>query len=1152
MNQKWIYEGTRSSIYRGTLTQDDRSVIIKTHSSEYPTANEIERLRREFEIGQQIDNNHIIQYISLESRDHGFAIIEEGFHAEALAGSIPENGYEPIEFLKIAIQLAEGLSSVHLKNIIHKDINPHNILINNQSGKVKYIDFSSASPLEQEIQQNINSEIPQGSLVYISPEQSGRMNRAIDHRSDLYSLGITFYELLTGHLPFNTTDNMELVHCHIAINPPPPCELNKDIPQPISDIVIKLLSKNAEDRYQSSSHLKADLEKCHNKLETTGWIESFTLGHHYPSEIFYIPQKLYGRKNETKSLIDVFDHINRGNGYSGVGKTSLVKEMQKIVTAGRGNFISGEFDQLTRNVAYSAVIQAFQGLARQILSESEQRIQRWKKRLLTALGPNGQIIIDLIPEIELIIGKQPPVPEVGPSETRNRFNLFFKRFIQIFTHKDHPLILFLDNLQWADSASLNLIKNIATDFELNNLLIIGAYRDNEVHSGHPTKVTIDEIRNARGIVHDIHLSPLEVPDINHFITDTLGLPPEKTQHLAELVHHKTRGNPFFVKVFLQSLYNDGLIYFNPPKSPFGGTESGDGWQWEMEVIRQVSATDNVADFLVDRINQLPGPTIAILKIASCVGSTFNLEILSKISGRSREGALSDLDPALILGMVLQTKDSYSFVQSRVREAAFSLISDNEKKVTHLKTGRILLENTQEEKLEEKIFDIVNQLNLAEELITSREERNNLARLNLMAGLKAKASSAYEEAKQCFLKGVALLSREAWENEYDLTLALHIENCEAGNLTDDYEQTDKFFDSVIENAKNSLDKVRVYEVKMAGYWVFNKLTEAWELAKDALNMLGVSIPQRNLRLAIRKEKIRVKLNIGRKKIEELINLPDLKDPNELAIARIIMSCTAPSYSGENRYFPIMVLKLLNLTLKRGNSTYAAYAYAIYGAYLCSMSGDIEQGYRFGKLALKVLEKFDDKQLKCKVYHIFGSRINHWKKHIRENLDYSLEAYNSASETGDLQYMCFAGSNYLVQSIFMGETFEVIREKLDRYRDVMMRSAQLRLKSSYNCWYQLVSTLSGEVEDNASTKVEEESGPEWAELVKELFLSYLFGNFENAIKVAAGGKKSLDDTLGLVALPEYYFYYSLALLAHYPDVDREKQKQYLKQVKGHQEM
>ncbi|MBW1767640.1 MAG: protein kinase, partial [Deltaproteobacteria bacterium] len=408
-----IYEGTRSSIYRGTLTQDDRSVIIKTHSSEYPTANEIERLRREFEIGQQIDNNHIIQYISLESSDHGFVIIEEGFHAEALAGSIPENGYKPIEFLKIAIQLAEGLSSVHLKNIIHKDINPHNILINNQSGKVKYIDFSSASPLEQEIQQNINSEMPQGSLVYISPEQSGRMNRAIDHRSDLYSLGITFYELLTGHLPFNTTDNMELVHCHIAKNPPPPCELNKDIPQPISDIVIKLLSKNAEDRYQSSSHLKADLEKCHNKLETTGWIESFTLGHHYPSEIFYIPQKLYGRKNETKSLIDVFDHINRGrteivfmNGYSGVGKTSLGKEMQKIVTAGRGNFISGELDQLTRNVVYSAIIQAFQGLARQILTQSEQKIQDWRERLLTALGPNGQIIIDLIPEVEFIIGRQ--------------------------------------------------------------------------------------------------------------------------------------------------------------------------------------------------------------------------------------------------------------------------------------------------------------------------------------------------------------------------------------------------------------------------------------------------------------------------------------------------------------------------------------------------------------------------------------------------------------------------------------------------------------------------------------------------------------------------------------------------------------------------
>ncbi|HEY9873053.1 MAG TPA: serine/threonine-protein kinase PknK, partial [Candidatus Obscuribacterales bacterium] len=649
---KKLYYGLQTVVYRAQREQDHQPVILKILKSEYPTIEEITQLRHEYEISRNLNLPGTVRPYGLENYQNGLALIMEDLGGEDLKKFIDENNLEIKDFLKVAIQLAEIIASLHKKQIIHKDIKPQNIIINPATRQVKLTDFSIASRLTRENATLSNPTLLEGTLAYMSPEQTGRMNRSIDYRTDLYSLGVTFYEILTGSLPFQSIDPLELVHCHIAKQPKPPSLVNPEIPQAVSDIVMKLLSKTAEERYQSALGLKADLEACLTQLDATGKISNFTPGQQDFFGQLLIPQKLYGREKEVDTLMDAFKRTCSGNtemmlvsGYSGIGKSSLVNEVHKPIVRQRGYFISGKFDQFKRNIPYISVIQAFQELMRQLLTESAEKLAVWKKKILDALGANGKIITDVIPEVELIIGQQPDVPQLGATETQNRFNRVFKQFFNVFTKKEHPFVLFLDDLQWADSASLKLIQLLVTDVDIQYLLMIGAYRDNEVDGTHPLMLTLEEIKKNKAIINNIILQPLDISHVNQLVADSLHDATQSSKPLAELVFHKTQGNPFFITQLLQALYQEKLLAYEVTTLELGGRQGQ--WRWNIEQIQAIGITDyNVVELIARNIQKLLPETQKVLKLAACIGNRFNLDVLAIVNEKSQSETANNLWNAL--------------------------------------------------------------------------------------------------------------------------------------------------------------------------------------------------------------------------------------------------------------------------------------------------------------------------------------------------------------------------------------------------------------------------------------------------------------------------------------------------------------------------
>ena len=634
---KQIYESANSLVFQGLLKPNNQPIILKILKENYPTPSELTRYKQEYEVTRSLNNNveNIIIVYDLNRYKNSLVMLLEDFGGQSLKLLLPQTQLTLEEFLTIAIKITESLAVIHKNNIIHKDINPSNIIYNPQTGQLKIIDFGISTRLSQEYITVLPPHQLEGTLAYIAPEQTGRMNRGIDYRSDFYSLGVTFYELLTNQLPFETNDPIELVHCHIAQQPLPPHELNPNIPNSVSNIIIKLLAKAPEERYQNALGIQADLEICLNKLKSLGKISQFTLGTQDISEKFQIPQKLYGREQEVIQLLTTFEKVTQGttemiliSGYSGIGKSALVNEIHKPITRKRGQFIKGKFDQLQRDIPYSAISQAFHDLIYQLLSEAEITLKSWEKKILEAVGNNGQILIDVIPELEKIIGQQPPVEQLDRSESQNRFNLYFQRFLKVFCDKEHPLVIFIDDLQWADLPSLNLIEQLMSNSDNQYLLMLGAYRDNEVSSTHPLVNTLEKIKEGKVVVNEISLSPLKFTHINKLIADTLSCSLEISKPLAELIRKKTNGNPFFLTQLLYYLYQENFLVFQFPQSLIN-TENNQKcyWKWDIEEIKRVSITDNVVELMVNKIEKLEVKTKNILKLAACIGNKFTLEIL---------------------------------------------------------------------------------------------------------------------------------------------------------------------------------------------------------------------------------------------------------------------------------------------------------------------------------------------------------------------------------------------------------------------------------------------------------------------------------------------------------------------------------------------
>ena len=1206
-----IYESANSLVYRGIREQDSKSLILKILKQDYPTPQELARYRSEYQITKSLNLAGVVKAYDLQKYQNSLVMLLEDFGGDSLKSWMQQRKFSLEEFLQIAIAATEALGQIHSANIIHKDINLSNIIFNLLSGQLKIIDFGISGQLTRENAAMKNPNVLEGTLAYMSPEQTGRMNRSLDYRTDFYSLGITFYELLTGKLPFETDDALELVHCHIAKQPVPPCKTEGEegrvgeIPVAVSNIVMKLMAKTAEERYQSALGIKADLEECLNQLRRTGIISDFELASQDISDKFQIPQKLYGREREIETLLGAFDRASHQSemmliaGYSGIGKSALVQELYKPITQKRGYFISGKFDQYQRNIPYSAVVSAFQELVKQLLTESEAQLQKWQEKLLTALGTNGKVIAEVIPEVELIVGEQPAVPELGPAESQNRFNLAFQNFIKVFTNSEHPLTIFLDDLQWADGASLKLMQ-LLMSADCSGLFLIGAYRDNEVSRAHPLMLTIEEIVKNKAIVERIFLSPLELPTVTQMIADTLNCPEEKAQPLANLVLFKTGGNPFFMNEFLKSIYEEQLLFFDftPPTPPCRGdapvpAPTRGGWQWNLQQIQARGFTDNVVEMMASKIQKLPKNTQKMLKIAACTGNQFDLPMLAISSKKSLRETVNDLQAAVAESLVMFSGNrldlevaivelessnaplsisnkllEYKFVHDRIQQAAYSLISDRDKPLMHWKIGQLLLQNTPSEQREDKIFDIVNQLNFGVGATARRlpleSEQNELAQLNLIAGKKAKASAAYEPAFNYLQVGIKLLGEKGWQTQYNLTLALHVEAAEAAYLSGKFEQMERLAQTALVRAKTVLDKAHVIEVKILALIAQTQLEQAVATGVQILRKLRVRLPQKPNNLNILAGLLETKLALAGKRISDLAALRVMSAPYKLAALRILSRIVSPAYIGAPSFLPLIAFKQVILSVKHGNSAESIYAYAIYGLILCGVVGDIEAGYEFGQLALRLLDRFNAKEFKTKALFVAHGFINHWKKHAKETLPPLLEAYQTGLETGDLEYAAYAALVYCFTAYFSGKELSELEREMTAYSEVMRQLNQEPASIMHKPFRQAVLNLLNRAENPCILIGEAcDDRADLPLLIKanaitsvcyfylnKLILSYLFEQYAEARLNAVYCEKYLEGATAVFAVPSFYFYDSLAQLSLPASAPNSQQKSRMRKVLANQ--
>ncbi|WP_375473765.1 AAA family ATPase [uncultured Nostoc sp.] len=1214
-----IYESSNSLVYRG-IRDDGVGIVVKMLKLDYPSPQELTRYRQEYKITRSLTVEGVVKAYSQQDYQRSLFILLEDFGAESLEQWMHKRPdiFCPMPlstFLDFAITICEILGRIHTASVIHKDINPGNIVLNLDTGVVKIIDFGIATQFNRTNPTFKNPHVLEGTLAYLSPEQTGRMNRLLDYRTDFYSLGVTFYQLLTGHLPFATTDILELVHCHIAKQPIPPCEIrgmdfccehqpngcgratpvlgspqkedvalwgvvddsspiNSAIPKDVSDIVMKLMAKNPEDRYQSAWGIKADLERCAAQLTQTGQIGNIQLGLQDVCNQFHIPQKLYGREAEIAALLAAFERVagigNEKNaqcniemmlvsGYAGIGKSALVQELYKPITAKRGYFTSGKFDQFQRNIPYSAIVDALRKLVQQLLGEPDEQVQQWRSRLLTALRSNGQLIIDVIPEVELIIGKQPPVAEVGATEAQNRFNLVFQKFIRACCSPEHPLVIFLDDLQWVDSATLKLIELILSDRGIQALLLIGAYRDREVTQTHSLIATLEKLKQKTVTISQIMLAPLRLGAVAQLIAETLHTHTESIAPLAELIWRKANGNPYFTNEFLKALYIEGLIVFDINQLR---------WQWDITHIKAKNITDNVVELIIGKLKQFPKQTQQVLSLAACVGAEFDLATLSVICERPAVEIFAELTTVIQSELLVATSEldenlliqNYKFSHDRVQQAAYALIDESQKQVVHLQIGRNLLKEALADRLSNRLFEIVDHLNHGIELITNQAERDEIARLNLMAGQKAKAAIAYNTAQNYLTTGRAWLAGSSWQTNYGLTLELYLETTEVAYLCGEFEQVEHWAAIALQEAKTVLDRVKVYEVKIQAYIAQGQPLKAINTALQVLPQFGIHFPEQPSQLDIQLELDAISHLLSEKSIKDLTYLPEMSELDKLVAMRILSRITISSWIAAPDLMVLIVAKQVSLSIEHGNALVSPFAYANFGLILCGKVGDIETGYEFGQLALRLLSHSNTHSLSARTLLIVNTFIIHWKEHVRNTFQPLLKAYNNGLETGDLEFVAYAAHAYCFNFYAVGNELIEVEREMTIYNEAIRQIKQETALTWNQIFQQVVANLmgcsdhpiylAGEFYNEKNRLPQHEVTNDGTSIfdvyANKLFLCYLFCEYAQAVENARIAERYLTQIVGTAFVPFYYLYAALARFAIYPESSVEVQAEILEKV------
>ena len=1046
-----IFESSNSLVYRANRCHDNQPVILNVLKEDYPTPAVLTRYKQEYEITGSLNIDGVIRYYDLQKYQNTLAIVLEDIGGESLDIILKDRKLSLPEFLSIAIKITRTLGEIHAANVIHKDINPANIVWNLKTDIVKIIDFGISTVFTRENPIIKNPNILEGTLAYMSPEQTGRMNRVLEYTTDFYSIGATFYRILTGYLPFDTSDALELVHCHLAKQPLPPHELDPNIPKVVSNLIVKLLAKTAEERYQSAFGIAADLEECLRRFQMCGEIADFPLAQQDFSDRLSIPQKLYGREREIETLLSNFARIASENsseeqtrkcvemilvsGYSGIGKSVLVQELYKPITARRGYFISGKFEQLQRNIPYSAIAAAFRSLIQQILAEDEAQLLEWREKLLAAFASNGQAIIDVIPEVELIVGPQPPIQQLEPMEAQNRFNLVFQKFVRAFCQSSHPLVIFLDDLQWADAASLKSIELMLTDEQMKYLLLIGAYRDNEVSPTHPSILTLNRLEKEGVILNRITLAPLAAPQIAQLIADTLRSNLELVEPLAELIYRKTSGNPFFVNEFLKTIYQENLLKFDWQQRC---------WVWDIPQINALGITENVVDLLIDKLKKLPNAPRQALLLAACIGNSFDLKTLSIVWEKSLTDTFVDLLPAIKSGLIQPTSSlettlnnpldasliilNYKFQHDRVQQAAYALIDENHKQTVHLKIGRMLLASTLSDAQEENIFAIVDHLNKGKNLIASKAEKVHLSQLNLKAGKKAQESTAYTAAKEYFMSAKDIFPGNIWqgENNYKMARDLYKNLAQVEYLNSNFQESELLIELAINRVKSALERSELYYLLIELYTMQGKYLEAIQVGRIALGQLGIDFPARDFNKAVEAELGKFSEILGKREVASLIDNPEMEDPIKQIALELLIKMLPPSYLGAPEISGVVMSKSATLSLEYGHTSKSAISYGIFGM-LQAMLGNYQLSYELTLLGYQLSKKFDDLYSISQTANLLANFSLSWVKHIKQTENINAESIEAGLQSGMLQYAGFSMTHTLLNGIYQGKNLSLLPQE-----------------------------------------------------------------------------------------------------------------------------
>lgn len=1145
-----------SSMHSTIKLDGDR--CIKFLNEEFPKTEQLQYLDNEYEYAYACECDSVRKAIEKTNINNRKAIVFEYIDGADLKTILEKQNNTPEQLLDIAISITNAIADLHSFNIIHNNICPENILIERYTGKAFLIDLSIASRINLKLDDDNNHIIHEACIDYLAPEQTGRINRMVDYRTDLYSLGVILYRMFSGKLPFSSDDSAEVIYAHVAKTPATLKEVTSDVPEMVSHIVAKLLAKNAEERYQSATGLKADLIRCKKHLAEQQSIPLFDIAQNDFSGKLQLHHKLYGKEQVIGELNQLFDSTVRGRkellfvtGHSGRGKTSLINELSAPAIKANGFLISGKFERLQHDAPYSAFTEAFKELTDNLLTQNEALLSSYKNRISESVGTVGKILTDLVPPMETLIGTQPDLPQLKGKEFQNTFNYVLNSFIRTIATREHPLIIFIDDLQWADAASLNLFAQLAANKDAKYLMLIGAYRDNEITEGHGLNKVLDELKEENVTYHEIDIENLDAAHVYQLLKDALRTSQNNLTELTELIFLKTNGNPLYVYRFIQSIFEEGFLKFN-----FGNSE----WEWDKEQITRMNVSGNVVELMTASVKRFPENVIDLLKTASCIGNSFPLDILTHAFHKTEKEVLQLLQLPLSEGLIIKGSKEYRFAHDRIHQAIYSLIPETERQQTHLKLGDVIHKNTERKHLSDNIFDIVNQWNLCIDIITEPKRREQLSGLNLLAGRKAKYSAAYEQALSYFEKSIELLNSDSWEKDYQDTLAIYVEAAEAAYLSRAMERVDELVNVVLAKSKSQLDTVRAYEISIQKLIAENKYHESLVLGLDVLKKLGVNLPIKPSKLKIIAGLLRAGRLLKNKTQEEIENLPEIKDPDKAATMRILAEVSASAYWAAPDVVPLIVFRMISITLNEGLSKRAPHAFAASGYIFSAFTGKVHEGLRLGDISLSLARQLNARENMAQLAMIYNVFLAHWVKPFADTIPGLEEGFQTGLETGDHENTSYLAHNITYHSLYAGVPLTDLFPKgislLNKIQPFKRQLTIIRLDSFIQSISDLIKgsehpgVLEGEYFKESEQEIDDtkENGGYYQNLYQQkLLVALVYNKYKEAYEYAQICKKYHESVKGSLLESTFYFYEAIAYTSYYNEAPVATKKQVLNKIK-----